>query len=95
MTEQRFFQTLKAVPEGYFTSYGQLAKLSGVHVRQILAWLRALPEDSALPWHRVINAQRMLSQHNKTSVQQELLAREGLEPNACGRYPQERQWPAN
>ncbi|MFT4675433.1 MAG: methylated-DNA-protein-cysteine methyltransferase-like protein, partial [Reinekea sp.] len=39
MSVDIFYQTLAGVPPGHFTSYGRLADLCGVHVRQVLAWL--------------------------------------------------------
>jgi len=44
MSVEIFNQTLASVPPGHFTSYGRLADLCGVHVRQVLAWIRAVPQ---------------------------------------------------
>lgn len=92
--KEAFLQTLNAIPQGYFTSYGVLAQLCGVHVRQVMAWLRTLPNDTALPWYRVINSQRKISSHPKAIFQASILSSEGLLPdNKTGRYPCERYWP--
>ena len=95
MTGKRnaFYQTLASIPEGHYTSYGQLAQLCGVHVRQIQAWLRTLPEGSTLPWYRVINGQRRISTHSGAQRQYQKLAEEGLLPEANGRFPQAFHWP--
>lgn len=95
MTDKRsaFYQTLSSVPKGHYTSYGELARLSGVHVRQVQAWLRSLPEGSALPWHRVINSQRRISDHSGAQRQYQILAEEGLLPESNGRFPQALYWP--
>ena len=88
-----FYQTLAAIPPGHYTSYGQLAKLCGVHVRQIQAWLRTLPRDSGLPWFRIINSQRKITQHSGAALQYRLLAAEGLLPDKRGKFPVEFYWP--
>ncbi|MBU2864497.1 MGMT family protein [Reinekea forsetii] len=88
-----FYQTLASIPEGYYTSYGAIAQLCGVHVRQIQAWLRTLPEGSNLPWFRIINSQRKITQHSGSLLQHQLLAKEGLIPNERGKFPIEYYWP--
>jgi len=88
-----FYQTLSAVPKGRYTSYGALAKLCGVHVRQVQAWLRKLPRDSGLPWFRIINSQRKITEHSGAALQYKLLAAEGLLPEKNGRFPSEFFWP--
>lgn len=88
-----FTTTLAAIPGGYYTSYGQLAKLCGVHVRQVQAWLRKLPAGTALPWHRVINSQRRITAHAGAPEQYRRLAAEGLVPETSGRFPLTRYWP--
>ena len=88
-----FYTTLAAIPPGRYCSYGGIAKLCGVHVRQVLAWLRQLPRGSQLPWFRLINSQRRVSDHPGSARQQQLLAAEGLLPDRRGRYPRERMWP--
>lgn len=88
-----FYQTMAAIPKGHYTSYGRLAGLCGVHVRQVQAWLRTLPRDSGLPWFRVINSQRKITEHPGAQKQHQLLATEGLIPNARGKFPVEFYWP--
>ena len=88
-----FYQTLSSIPEGYYTSYGRIAELCGVHVRQIQAWLRTLPRDTSLPWFRVINSQRKITEHDGAVTQYNNLAFEGLLPDKNGRFPKDRFWP--
>lgn len=88
-----FFQTMAAIPEGRFTSYGAIAALCGVHVRQVQAWLRKLPKDSGLPWYRIINSQYKITPHPGSERQHQLLAAEGLLANINGKYPVDRFWP--
>ncbi len=88
-----FYQTLSSIPPGHFTSYGRLASLCGVHVRQIQAWLRTLPRGSGLPWFRIINSQRKITEHPGSITQYELLKAEGLLADKSGRFPMDRYWP--
>lgn len=86
---------LAAVPRGRYCSYGDMASLCGVHVRRLLAWLRCLPDDTDLPWHRLINGQRRIADYPGRQRQYERLAAEGLLPGPDGRYPQQRRWPGD
>lgn len=49
---------LARVPRGRVVTYGQLARLAGRPngARWVGRVLRGLPEGTALPWHRVVNA---------------------------------------
>ncbi len=46
------------IPHGKVATYGQIARLCGYpsHARYVGQILKKLPEDSCLPWHRVVNA---------------------------------------
>ncbi|MEH6687543.1 MAG: MGMT family protein [Halopseudomonas sabulinigri] len=61
--KQAFFQVLASIPVGRVTSYGKVAELSGMGrgARLVGRWLGQLPEDTRLPWHRVLNSQGKLS----------------------------------
>lgn len=52
------YSVLAQVPAGCVVSYGQLAAYAGLGraARWVGRTLSQLPEDSALPWHRVIAA---------------------------------------
>ena len=52
-----------SIPPGKVATYGSIAKLAGhpKRARAVGRILSKLPEDSTLPWHRVINAQGKLS----------------------------------
>jgi len=88
-----FYSTLAAIPPGRYSSYGEIAKLCGVHVRQVLAWLRTLPGDSRLPWYRLITSQRKIADYPGNQRQYRLLAEEGLVPEPNGRFPRHLKWP--
>ncbi len=55
--KQRVLQVLNSVPYGKVTTYGNIAKLAGSPraARQVGAILKGLPNDTLLPWHRVVN----------------------------------------
>lgn len=54
---------LSAIPPGRVSSYGVLASMAGMGrgARLVGRLLQQLPEDSTLPWHRVVNSQGQLS----------------------------------
>ena len=62
---------------------------------QVMAWLRKLPHDTKLPWHRVLNSQRRIAEHPGSLEQYQRLATEGLLPEQNGRFPKARSWPDN
>jgi methylated-DNA-protein-cysteine methyltransferase-like protein len=57
------WQVVASIPKGSVATYGQIAKLAGYpsHARYVGTTLKKLPADSALPWHRVVNAKGELS----------------------------------
>lgn len=60
---QKIWTVVTLIPKGAVASYGQVADLAGVpgNARLVSRALRSAPADSALPWHRVVNAQRRIS----------------------------------
>ncbi|ASL25811.1 MGMT family protein [Azotobacter chroococcum] len=60
---QALYQTLARVPAGQVISYGRLAELAGLGraARWVGRILAQLPEDTRLPWHRVVAADGRLS----------------------------------
>lgn len=82
--QQAIFLALSSIPAGRVVTYGQLAALAGLPRAARLAGrcLRELPEDSQLPWHRVINAQGRLSLPEGSEayeLQRKRLGDEGVE----------------
>jgi methylated-DNA-protein-cysteine methyltransferase-like protein len=79
------------VPRGKVATYGQIALLAGLEgqARQVGYAMAALPSSSAVPWHRVINAQGRVSVRSEglggTIIQQQLLEREGVLFDAGGK----------
>ncbi|AOV97559.1 methyltransferase [Edwardsiella hoshinae] len=61
--QQRVLLCVAAIPVARVATYGQIAALAG-HARaarRVGAILRALPEDTRLPWYRVVNRLGTLS----------------------------------
>ena len=83
---QQLYQTIAAIPFGKVASYGQLATLAGhTGAARWVGWcLRHLPNDSSLPWHRVISASGKLPFPPATACyqrQREALEKEGVRLN--------------
>ncbi len=57
------YLALRSIPKGKVIAYGQLAALAGLPGNARLAGkvLCGLPENTELPWHRVINSQGKIS----------------------------------
>lgn len=59
---QRVWQIVAAIPEGYVTTYGDVAKLADRRApRAVGGVLKRLPEGSTLPRHRVVNRHGTIS----------------------------------
>ena len=81
---------VKKIPHGRVATYGQIAALVGRprNARHVGAVLKSLPDDSGVPWHRVINGQGRVSHRgNATSegLQRFLLRRESVGLDNTGR----------
>ena len=92
---ERVYEAVRAIPRGRVATYGQIAELAGLpgHARQVGYALHALPEGSAVPWHRVLNARGALSLRRDSGgeISQRLrLEQEGVRFDAGGRIALER-----
>ena len=91
---QRVWQIVAAIPEGYVTTYGDVAKLAGSPraERQVGVLLKRLPEVSTLPWHRVVNRHGKISltgpdlQRQRQALQAEGVMVSGSGQSALQRY---------
>ena len=86
----RIYAVVRRIPRGRVATYGQVARLAGLsgHARQVGYALHALPDGSAGPWHRVINAQGRVSARRdpgSDDLQRQLLEREGIHFDERGR----------
>ncbi len=82
-THARIYRVVRRIPAGTVATYGQVARLAKLpgHARQVGYALHALPEESTVPWHRVINAKGEVSPRSLPGwdrVQQHLLETEGI-----------------
>jgi methylated-DNA-protein-cysteine methyltransferase-like protein len=80
---ERIWQVVFAIPAGRVCTYGEVARLAGLPraARRVGAALKGLPPETALPWHRVINAQGRISLPPGSSAharQRERLEAEGV-----------------
>jgi methylated-DNA-protein-cysteine methyltransferase-like protein len=80
------WQVVALIPDGKVATYGQIAKLCGYpsHARYVGTTLKQLPDDSELPWHRVINAKGEITFPVGSSAfqrQKSLLQAEGIQFN--------------
>ncbi|MFC1529595.1 MGMT family protein [Gemmatimonadota bacterium] len=92
---QRIYAVITRIPEGRVATYGQIARLAGFggHARMVGYALHALPSGSAVPWHRVINAQGKISLRSDGDfalIQRGLLEQEGIEFSGSGRISLDR-----
>lgn len=74
---------LSRIPHGRVTTYGTVARLAGLprHARLVGRLLANLPEDSRLPWHRVVNATGRISSRGDgapSAEQRQRLEAEGV-----------------
>jgi methylated-DNA-protein-cysteine methyltransferase related protein len=90
-SHERIFAVVRKIPHGRVTTYGTVARLAGLpgQARLVGYALSALRDGTAVPWHRVINAQGRLSLElaaSSSGVTQRLrLEREGVRVDAAGR----------
>lgn len=74
---ERIWHAVASIPAGRVATYGQIAELAGLPrgARRVGRVLAALPADSRLPWHRVINAAGRSSLRGAAGARQRRLLR--------------------
>jgi methylated-DNA-protein-cysteine methyltransferase related protein len=83
-SHRKIYAVVSRIPRGKVATYGQVAELAGLprQARLVGYALNVLPDGSAVPWHRVVNAQGRISPRSNDlghdQVQAQLLAREGI-----------------
>ena len=60
----RIYAVVKQIPKGSVATYGQVASLAGIkgHARVVGYALNVLPAGTDIPWQRVVNAKRKVSE---------------------------------
>lgn len=81
--EQAIYTVVAHIPKGKVASYGQIARLAGYanNARLVGRLLKIMPNDSTIPWHRVVNSQGKLSFElgsDKHQQQRQMLISEGV-----------------
>lgn len=94
-TYQRIWDTVSRVPSGSVSTYGQIASIAGLpsRARQVGYALHSLPENSEVPWHRVINVKGEVSPRANPGWEQLqvlMLLEEGIVFDANGRVDLDR-----
>ena len=89
-TYAKIYAVVRRIPRGRVATYGQVAELAGLggQARQAGYALHALPAETTVPWHRVLNARGTVSARaagGESLTQQLLLEREGVRFDAGGR----------
>ena len=89
------YRIVAKCPRGRVVSYGAVAALAGKPraARAVGAAMRELPEDSHIPWWRVINGKGEVSMRDighGPVIQRKLLQREGVRFNKAGRVDWEK-----
>jgi len=81
---RRIYAVVSRIPKGRVATYGQVAGLARLprQARFVGYALHALPADSDIPWHRVVNAAGKISLRadalGHDELQAHLLGREGV-----------------
>jgi len=92
----RIHDVVRRIPRGSVASYGQVALEAGLpgSARQVGYAMAALPDDSDVPWHRVVNARGEISRRSGGTlpehIQRVLLEEEGVVFDARDRIDLER-----
>lgn len=86
------YSVVLSIPPGRVATYGQVAELAGLprRARMVGYALRLLPEDSGVPWHRVVNARGEISDRGRPDSEHEqrrILQSEGVRFTRGSRVP--------
>jgi len=77
---EKIYRTVSLIPIGRVATYGQIAKKAGIgaNARLVGYALHRLPDNSDIPWHRVVNAHGRISLREAANLQRFLLEQEGI-----------------
>lgn len=79
----KIIAVVRRIPSGKVATYGQVASLAGLpkNARQVGTVLKSLPDDSGVPWQRVVNSMGRISERDSSTfegLQRFLLEGEGI-----------------
>ena len=85
----RIYAVVKRIPKGRVATYGQVASLAGIpgNARLVGYALNTLPEETDIPWQRVINAKGKISMRSTPGAenyQRHLMENEGVQFSETG-----------
>lgn len=90
------FEVVRSIPRGRVASYGQIASVVGRCSPLMVGYaMAAVPFDSDVPWHRVVNRKGMISSRGDgdgEKIQRILLEAEGVHFDKKGRIDLNRVW---
>jgi len=79
---ERIYAVVHHIPPGQVATYGQIARIVGRCTARAVGYaMAALPCDTDVPWHRVINSQDKISPRRSgegSARQRQLLEGEGI-----------------
>jgi len=82
---KRIYAVVRQIPAGHVATYGQIARIVGRCTARLVGYaMAALPSDTDVPWHRVINHQGKISPRSTGDCgirQREQLEAEGIRFN--------------
>ncbi|ASG04040.1 MGMT family protein [Vibrio anguillarum] len=84
----QIFAVIHQIPAGKVTTYGEIARLAGYpgYARHVGKALGNLPQNSRLPWFRVINSKGEISLKGEDLLRQrQKLIAEGVEVSEHGK----------
>ncbi|WP_148252626.1 MGMT family protein [Aidingimonas lacisalsi] len=91
---EQIYTIVAQIPAGRVTTYGRVAQMTeGATPRMVGSAMRHLPDGHDLPWHRVINASRRVTEHGGAVRQRERLRAEGVVFDSKGRVRSDLLWP--
>ncbi len=82
MNPEKIYSLLKKIPKGKVTTYGELAKVSGLHPRVIGMLMRRNKDPVNIPCYKVVRSDGSLGGYSATGGvrrKAELLKNEGIE----------------
>jgi len=86
---QTIHRIISLIPSGKVATYGQIAEIVGGCTARMVGYAAsAIPQDSDIPWQRVINYKGGISKRRGVSegiLQKKLLEEEGIVFNQYGR----------